>query len=103
MRGDQLVGVITETDIFKTFVEILGRGTAVLRLTLRSPDQPGELARLTGVIARLGGNIHTVASFQSEDQQHVLFTFRLDGVDENVLIPALKEMGEQVVHVCHIC
>jgi acetoin utilization protein AcuB len=103
MRGDQLVGVITETDIFKTFVEILARGTAVLRLTLRSPDNPGELARLTGVIARLGGNIHTVASFHSEDQQHVLFTFRLDGVDEAVLIPALKEMGEQVVHVCHIC
>jgi acetoin utilization protein AcuB len=103
MRGDKLVGVITETDIFKTFVEILGRGQAVLRLTLRSPDQPGELARLTGVIARLGGNIHTVASFQGEDQQHVYFTFRLDGVDENVLIPALKEMGEQVVHVCHIC
>jgi acetoin utilization protein AcuB len=103
MRGDQLVGVITETDIFKTFVEILARGTAVLRLTLRSPDNPGELARLTGVIAKLGGNIHTVASFLSEDQQHVLFTFRLDGVDENVLIPALKEMGEQVVHVCHIC
>jgi acetoin utilization protein AcuB len=103
MRGEKLVGVITETDIFKTFVEILGRGKGVLRISLRSPDSPGELARLTALIARLGGNIHTVASFQGEDLQHVLFTFRLDGVDEKVLIPALKEMGEQVVHVCQIC
>jgi acetoin utilization protein AcuB len=102
MRAESLVGIITETDIFKTFVEILGGGHAVLRLTLRSPDKPGELARLTGVIAKLGGNIHTVASFQSEDQQHVYFVFRMDGVDEKQLIPALKEMGEQVVHICHV-
>jgi acetoin utilization protein AcuB len=102
MRGNQLVGVITETDIFKTFVEILGQGTGVLRITLRSPDQPGELARLTSVIAKLGGNIHAVASFHSEDLQHVFFTFRIDGVEENVLIPALKEMGEQVIRVVHI-
>jgi acetoin utilization protein AcuB len=102
MQGGKLVGVITETDIFKTFVEILGQGTGVLRITLRSPDQPGELARLTGVIAKLGGNIHAVASFHSEDLQHVFFTFRIDGVEENVLIPALKEMGEQVIRVVHI-
>jgi acetoin utilization protein AcuB len=102
MQGGKLVGVITETDIFKTFVEILGQGTGVLRITLRSPDQPGELARLTGVIAKLGGNIHAVASFHSEDLQHVFFTFRIDGVEENVLIPALKEMGEQIIRVVHI-
>jgi acetoin utilization protein AcuB len=102
MRGKKLAGIITESDIFKTFVEILGQGTGVLRITLRSPDQPGELARLTGVIAKLGGNIHAVASFHSGDQQHVLFTFRLDGVTEAVLIPALKQMGEQVVHVCKV-
>jgi acetoin utilization protein AcuB len=102
MRGNELVGIITETDIFKTFVEILGRGEAVLRLTLCSPDNPGELARLTGLIAKLNGNIHAVASFRGADPQHVYFTFRLDGVDEKSLIPALTEMGEQVVHVCHI-
>jgi acetoin utilization protein AcuB len=99
MRGDQLAGVITETDIFKTFVEILGGGENILRVTLRSPDVPGELARLTGVIAGLGGNLHSIASFHGDDPQHVYFTFRLDGVGEDKLIPALKTAGEQVVHV----
>jgi hypothetical protein len=32
----------------------------------------------------------------------VYFTFRLDGVDEKTLIPALKDMGEQVMYVIHI-
>jgi acetoin utilization protein AcuB len=102
MRGEQLVGVITETDIFKTFVEILGGGDKVLRVTLRSPNVPGELARLAGVIAKLGGNLHTIAAFRGDDPQHVYFTFRLDGVEENTLVPALKAAGEQVMHVCMV-
>jgi acetoin utilization protein AcuB len=99
MRGKDLVGIITETDIFKAFVEILGGGDPVLRITLRSPDRPGELARLTGVIAALGGNLHSVAAFEGEDPEHVYFTFRLEGVDEKTLVPALEKMGEEVVNV----
>jgi acetoin utilization protein AcuB len=99
MRGDKLAGVITETDIFKTFVEILGGGEKILRVTLRSPNVKGELARLTNVIAGIGGNLHSIAAFHGEDPQHVYFTFRLDGVEEKTLVPALKEAGEQVMHV----
>jgi len=99
MRGGELLGVITETDIFKAFVEILGSGKADLRITLRSPDAPGELARLTGVIARLGGNMHSVASFKGEDPQHVYFTFRLEGVKKDTLLKALSELGEEVINV----
>ncbi|MBN1978834.1 MAG: CBS domain-containing protein [Anaerolineae bacterium] len=99
MRGKDLVGIITETDIFKAFAEILGGGDPVLRITLRSPDRPGELARLTGVIAALGGNLHSVAAFKGEDPEHVYFTFRLEGVDEKTLVPALEKMGEEVVNV----
>ena len=98
--GGGLVGIITESDIFRAFVEILGGGDPVLRVTLRAPDVPGELARLTGVIADLGGNLHSVAAFRGDDPEHVYFTFRLEGVDEEALVPALAELGEQVVHAC---
>ena len=100
MRDDDLVGVITETDIFKAFVEVLGSEEASLRVTLRVPDVRGELARLAGVIADVGGNLCSVASFRGEDPEHVYITFRLEGVEEEVLIPALKAEGEEVVHVC---
>jgi acetoin utilization protein AcuB len=100
MRDGELVGVITETDIFETFVEILGGEAASLRVTVRVPDVRGELARLAGVIAGLGGNICSVARFGSEDPEYCYITFRLDGVDEDVLIPALETETEEVVHVC---
>jgi acetoin utilization protein AcuB len=99
MRDGELVGIITESDIFRAFVEILGGGEPALRVTLRARDVPGELARLTGMIADLGGNLHSVASFRSEDPEHVYFTFRLESVEEEVLVLALEDLGEQVVHV----
>ena len=100
MRGGKLVGMITETDIFKSFVEVLGGENATLRVTLRVPDVRGELARLSGVIAQLGGNICSVAAFRSEDASHAYIVFRLEGVDEEALVPALESAGEKVVHVC---
>jgi acetoin utilization protein AcuB len=100
MRDGELVGLITETDIFEIFVEILGGEEASLRVTVRVPDVQGELARLAGVIAGLEGNICSVALFRGEDPKHVFLTFRLEGVDEEVLIPALEAEVEEVVHVC---
>jgi acetoin utilization protein AcuB len=100
MRDGDLVGLITETDIFETFVEILGGEEASLRVTVRVADVRGELARLAGLIAGLGGNICSVARFRGKDPEHCFITFRLEGADEQVLVPALKSTVEEVVHVC---
>jgi len=100
MRDGELRGLITETDIFATFVEILGGEEASLRVTVRVRDVRGELARLSGLIAGMGGNICSVARFRGEDPAHCYITFRLDGVEEEALIPALRASVEEVVHVC---
>ena len=100
MRDGTLVGMITETDIFETFVEVLGGGEASLRVTVLVPDVRGELARVAGVIAGLGGNICSVARFESDDPEQCYITFRLEGVDEEALIPVLAAKVEEVVHVC---
>ena len=100
MHDGDLVGLITETDIFETFVEILGGEEASLRVTVRVADVRGELARLAGVIAGLGGNICSVARFRGKDPEDCFITFRLEGVEEEVLVPALRNTVKEVVHVC---
>lgn len=100
MDAGKLVGMITETDVFKSFVEVLGGEEATLRVTLRVPDVRGELARSAGVIAQLGANICSVAAFRGEDPGYAYLVFRIEGVTEEVLIPALAAVGEEAVHVC---
>ena len=100
MRDGELHGLITETDIFETFVEVLGGEDASLRVTVRVRDVQGELARLSGLIAGMGGNICSVAQFRGEDPEHRYITFRLEGVEEEALVPALEASVEEVSHVC---
>jgi len=46
--GDgKVVGIITETNIFKTFVEMFAGGRVGLRLTLQVPEKKGVLAAWT--------------------------------------------------------
>ncbi len=96
----KLVGVITETDIFKSFVEILGGADATLRVTVRLPDARGELARLAGVIAGLDANICSVATFRGDDPDHARLIFRVEGVTREVLVAALETAGEEIVNIC---
>ena len=99
VRDGLLVGMLTETDVFETFVEILGGEEASLRVTVRVPDVQGVLARLAGVIAQQGGNICSVARFGGDDPEYCFLTFRTEGVEEDVLVPALAEVAE-VVNAC---
>lgn len=100
MNNGELVGMITETDIFESFVEVLSGKDASLRVTLQVSNVRGELARLAGVIAGAGGNICSVASFQGETPEHLYITFRLEGVEEDALLATLEAEGEKVTHIC---
>ncbi len=52
MRDGQLVGIITETDIFKAFMEMLGARDQGVRLTVLCPDRRGELAEAQEQVER---------------------------------------------------
>ena len=62
MDGEKLVGIITETDVFKVLVEVLGGQESGMRMTLRLPERVGELASIASQIAEAGGNIVAVTS-----------------------------------------
>jgi len=62
MDGELLIGIITETDVFKALVEVLGGEEEGLRFVLGVPDQVGQLALISDRIAKAGGNIIAVAS-----------------------------------------
>jgi acetoin utilization protein AcuB len=62
MDGETLVGIITETDVFKALVEVLGGKAEGLRFVLRVPDQVGQLAMLANRVAEAGGNILAVTN-----------------------------------------
>lgn len=61
---ENLVGIITESDLFKIFVELLGARSHGVRVTVRVPDVKGELAMLTSAVAVAGGDIMSLSTLE---------------------------------------
>ena len=90
MREGELVGLITETDVFKTFMEMMGARDQGVRLTLLCPDKPGELAALTSAVAGLGGNITSLGTFWGEDASNAIVTMKVSGVSKDAVMETIK-------------
>ena len=97
MKDGNLVGIITETDIFKVFLELLGAREKGLRLTVRIPERMGEMARITTAIAQLGGNILALGSFLGDDPTTAVVTVKVVDVPTDQLEAAMQELGLEIL------
>jgi acetoin utilization protein AcuB len=99
MRNDHVIGIITETDLFKIFLELMGAREPGVRGTVLVLDKPGELARLAEAIANLGGNIIAFGQFTGEDPSNRLVTFKVSGVEERKLAAEVEPLVEKVIDI----
>jgi acetoin utilization protein AcuB len=104
LRGDNVVGMITETDMFKTFLEMLGARQAGVRLSVLIPAGKGVLAQITARIAKMNGNILALGTIMGDDPSHYLLTIRVEDVEEDKLVAVMNELGLEVrdARVCSI-
>ena len=60
MKDKMLVGIITESDIFDTFLDMMGIRGHGRRLQLNLPDVAGSLANVTRIISQYDCNISNI-------------------------------------------
>ena len=99
LRNGQLVGIITESDLFKLFQELLGARNKGVRLTMLIPEVKGTLAKITTAIAQKGGYIHALGTFLGEDPTNYLLTMKVADVPKDVLVETLKPLAVEMVDV----
>lgn len=97
LEGDTLVGLITETDIFRILAEALGAREAGLRATVIVPEGHGVLARVGAAVAEIGASILSLATFLGPDAQHRELTLRVRDTTADSLEAALISAGAEVV------
>ncbi len=95
MRGATVVGIITESDMFRVFIELFGARQKGVRMSMYIPEQKGMLARITKVIADAGGNILALGTFLGEDPTNSLCTIKVEGVPMESLTQALKPLVQK--------
>jgi acetoin utilization protein AcuB len=99
MRGKVLVGMITESDLFKTFLELLGARTQGLRVTVKVTEGQGVLARLTQELAARGANIAALSTFWGDDPTNREIVFKIQGLDRQTMLDIATTMGAEVLDI----
>lgn len=79
LHGDKITGIITETDLFKIFLELLGAREKGVRLSMLVTNQPGEIAKISQAIFEIGGNIVALGAFAGDDLSTSVVTMKVVG------------------------
>lgn len=92
-----VVGVITETDIFKTFVDVMDLTGGKTRLTVLVKNKIGVVNEISGIFAANGLSIDSLVTCKQADGTYEI-VIRGDIPDVQDLKKKIEEKGYKVIH-----
>ena len=92
VSSGKVVGMITETDLFKIFLELMGARQKGTRVTATIPSRPGELAKVTKAIASNGGDFIAFGMFSGPDADSRVITFKVQGMQKEKIKAVLGDI-----------
>jgi acetoin utilization protein AcuB len=96
ISNNQLVGIITETDILRAFIDMMGILTASSRLDVLLGEEPGALKKALQVIHDNGGDIINVAMTSQQIGKRI-YHFRLTACNTDAIKKALESSNFEVL------
>ena len=96
-----VVGVITETDIFKTFVDVMGLADGKTRITLEVTDKIGVVKDIAEIFGQAGVSIDRLITCKKEDNKYEI-VIRGDITNIDDIKAKLETKGYKVIHTVKI-
>ena len=96
VKGTQLAGIITATDLLRTFIDMMGILSSTSRIDVIIGDQSGSLKKALQIINDKGGDIINVAMTTQRTGKRIYY-FRLAACKTAGIREALQKQGYQVV------
>ena len=94
--NDKLVGIITESDILRAFIDMMGILTGGSRLDVAVGDQPEAFNQVVEIIREQGGEIVNIGMTAQQSSRRV-YTFRLSTQKTTAIEKSLIKAGFQVL------
>ena len=95
---DDLVGIVTSSDVMRAFVRLVGAHAPGSRVEVALSRRPGAFAGVAGILQSAGVNIVSVlASSKGEDEAgERVAVFRIDTIDPRRVVEGLEAAGYAV-------
>lgn len=98
VENGKLVGIITESNIFDAFIDLMGLKQTGTRITIDLDDRIGAIADVTEIIKQQSISIISLALFHHDNLSGQL-VLRLDSAKSDSLVAELKSKGYKITHV----
>lgn len=95
MRDGELVGIITESDLFYILLELFGAGQEGVRVTAKTPLVRGNLAKLASAVSDAGGQFVAFGESMAEGT----VTFKVRGVEREKLVGTVEPHMSDILDV----
>ncbi len=96
VSNGRLVGIITETDLLRAFIDMMGLLSSTSRLDVAGNDRPESLKRILQIIADNGGDVINVIMTLAKARRRV-YHFRLAACKTALIKRALSASGFEVL------
>jgi acetoin utilization protein AcuB len=99
VKENKIVGIITESDIFDAFIDLLGFKQEGTRITVESMDVPGALSDITSIFKLFDANITHVAAYRGSSIGKSYLVIRTNAVNTDDIEKTIIEHGYRIEHV----
>jgi acetoin utilization protein AcuB len=99
IRDHEVVGIVTETDLFKILLELSGARGPGVSLTCLVPNMPEQLAQLTKAIFEVGGNILALGTFLGKSSENREIALKVDGITPQSLESVVEPFTEKILDI----
>lgn len=98
VKDNKLVGIITESDIFDAFIDLLGFRDEGSRITVDALDVPGALADIAEIFRKFNANITHIAAYRGSGGKSDVVV-RTNTVNTDAIEKELDKQGYKIVHM----
>lgn len=99
MRGEALVGIVSDGDLYKVFINLFGARQPGVRLTMYLADKPGELQKIAHAVAEKDGNIISLVICEGCDVTNKMCIIKVGSITKEDLLAAVKPYAIEIVDI----
>jgi acetoin utilization protein AcuB len=98
IKDNKLSGIVTETDLLHTLVELTGAHQPGSQIEVKVPNKAGMLCEITSVISMRKANIQSVLVYPDpKDEHYKILVVRIQTMNPIAVIEDLKKAGHNVL------
>jgi acetoin utilization protein AcuB len=97
MRDGEMVGIISDNDLFNIMVDLLGARRPGVRVTVLQPDRAGEVARLTRAIDERGGYLSVFVTYPTADPDKWASLVKVVNVPQETLKETINRVPDAYI------